>query len=186
MTRVFRGLLLFVLLFAVALPVLAQEATPEPAPVAELPVLEAPATPEPSTLPVADPAVAFDMLIKLISALTVGFASAPFTVALVAILKRWPALEKVSAPTITFFVGAALWVVSAIAGALGYSIQFNSLIEAATTILPALAGLFAVLIGAPKLHQAAAANNVKVLGYSRTPPATAPPATAYGNSYRER
>lgn len=167
-------LALVLILLVLALPALAQDAPDEP--VAELPTLELGETPpEPDTLPVADPAVAFDMLIKTISAITVGFASSPFAVTLVSLLKRIPALETVSAPTITFVVGTVLWLLSAIFGALGYSIEFNSLLEALTTILPALAGLFAVLIGAPALHDQAAKRNVAFLGYSRTPPPGAPP-----------
>ncbi len=184
--------LLALFLFVFALPVLSQEATPEPGfgalpddvttpvqedagPITELPTFEMnESLPEPDTLPVADPAVAFDMLIKLISSITVGFASAPFTVVLVSLLKRWPALEHISAPAITFAVGVVLWVGSAIAGALGYSIQFDSLLDAATTILPALAGLFAVLIGSPALHQLSAKAKIPVLGYSRTKPKAEP------------
>jgi uncharacterized membrane protein YgdD (TMEM256/DUF423 family) len=185
--------MVLLVLFAFVLPAFAQEVTPEPGfgalpddvaapvqedvgPITELPTFEMnESLPEPDTLPIADPAVAFDMLIKLISSITVGFASAPFTVVLVSLLKRWPALEHISAPAITFAVGVVLWVGSAIAGALGYSIQFDTLLDAATTILPALAGLFAVLIGAPALHQLSAKADVKLLGYSRTPPAKAAP-----------
>lgn len=174
-----RMTLLALLVFVLALPMLAQEVTPaagfDALPVeAGSPVesasdlVETP--PAPETLPVVDPGVAADLLIKTLAAIVLGaFGNAPITSVLVSVLKRIPALEHLTAPMLTFGVATVLWVVAALAGAAGYSVQFNDLLEALTTIIPALSGLLVSLIGAPAVHELAARAQVPVLGYKRTP-----------------
>lgn len=181
-----RIVLLALLVFVFALPVLAQEGeTPEAGfdalPVeADSPVesasdlVETP--PEPETLPVVDPGVAADLLIKTVSAIVLGaFGNAPITSVLVSVLKRIPGLESRTAPELTFGVATFLWVIAAVAGAAGYGIQLNSLLESLTTIIPAVLGLMTSLAGAPVYHEVAAKANVPVLGYKRTPGIVAAP-----------
>lgn len=162
------------------LPLLAQEATPETGfealPVESVSGLAGAASdlvetpPEPETLPVVDPGVAADLLIKTIAAIVLGaFGNAPITSVLVSVLKRIPVFENRTAPELTFGVATVLWVIAALAGAAGYSVQFNDLLEALTTIIPALSGLLVSLIGAPAVHELASRAQVPVLGYKRTP-----------------
>lgn len=201
-------LLVLVLLFA-ALPALAQTAPPGPIPddvtAGNTTVMLVPDPAPPGAfddlltdalaeaedhgdaLPVVDPQVATEMLIKTIAAIVLGvFGNAPITSVVVSVLKRIPIFASRTAPELTFGVATILWCIAAIVGAAGYGVQFNSLLEALTTIIPALLGLMASFPGAAATHELMAKASVPVLGYKRTPGVVAASSGAVSQSFTAR
>jgi len=108
-----------------------------------------------------------------------AFGDAPITSVLVSVLKRIPVFEQRTAPELTFGVATFLWVLAALIGAAGYGVQFNNLMEALTTIIPAVLGLLVSFPGATVTHDAMAKANVPVLGYKRTRGVVAAPIRAF-------
>jgi hypothetical protein len=186
------------LLFAVALPVTAQEVTPEPSGygnitvndggsltlVQDTPISPAPepgldqllsdaldkASSDGEAVPVVDPKAAADLLIKAVAAIVLGaFGNAPITSVIVSVLKRFQPFASRTAPELVFGVATVLWVIAAIVGAAGYGVQFNSLLDALTTIIPAVLGLLVSFPGAAATHELMAKASVPVLGHKRTP-----------------
>lgn len=183
--------LMTILLIAIAFtfaPVAAQEVTPEPTST----VIDATPIPDEVEItvddegeidvvapeinpnyPVIDPAAIVATIVNAVSGLVLAaFGTAPVTVVLVALLKKIPALDEISAPTMTFATASVLYIGAIIASVTGYTPQFSSLLETIAVIAPVIVSFIATLIGAPAIHNAAARRNVALIGDSRTPPTT--------------
>jgi hypothetical protein len=147
-----RKLFVFVLMLMLlvpAVPALAQEAGPE-------------------KLPAVDIHEAGEALLRFVStAILGGFITAPTTTVIVAILKRLSALRSVSAEWLAFVVGAVLYVLVLVAGAVGYEAEFRSFLDLLTTILPAVSGFVLTLLGAGATYQLAKKTDAPVIGYER-------------------
>lgn len=140
-------ILIVVLLMFMVSPALAQEGT---------------------TVPIVDPETAVSTIFNAVYGLVIAaFGTAPVTVAIVAVLKRIPSLQVLSAPTLTFVTASTLYVLAIVASITGYTPQFDNLLELVAVALPAFASFVATLIGAPVLYEAAKDHNVAVIGYSR-------------------
>lgn len=187
-------ILIVALLFALAAPVVAQEPTFTPEPTIAL-TDEPVATESPDEVvnvttdeegnidvtapdatgdyPIIDPAATVATIVNAVSGLVMAaFGAAPITVVVVSLLKRIPALNAISAPTMTFAVASVLYVGAILASVTGMQVQYESLLDFITTAAPAVVSFLATLIGAPAIHRLARTNNVALIGDSRTPPIT--------------
>lgn len=141
-------------------------AAPLPEPTPADPTDEDPA-PAPSPLPDVDPDAAGSLLITTILAIVGAVASSPVTTTIVSLLKQIPALNRISSKTLAFTVACVLWVVIALSDALGFRIQLDSLATFIQTGLPTLVGFVVTLFGGSWVYNAAATQNVPLLGYQR-------------------
>src|SRR5687768_213529 len=184
---------LLILIAFTAIPAVAQEATLTPEPTAAFEIDPTP-TSEPEVInietdedgnldvsapietggyPIIDPAATVATIVNAVSGLVMAaFGAAPVTVVIVALLKRIPALDVISAPTMTFATASVLYVFAILASVTGMTIQYESLLDFITTAAPAVVSFLATLIGAPAIHRLARRNNVALIGESRTPPMT--------------
>lgn len=144
----FRIFIVFVIVFAVVVPVLAQD-TP---PTAVVP-------------PVEDAANA---LITMLTGLMAGAVGLPITVTLVALLKRIPALNVVSGELLALAVAGVITVITWIARRYGFEGQVNASLEFLQVIIPALSILIGNLVASAAAYRAASAVNAPVIGYKRS------------------
>ena len=173
----------------IAAPVLAQEPEPTSAPIVEVTpepvvidepiIIEQPEGENPS-ISIVDVQDAVNALINTMSAVVLGvFGTAPITTVLVAVLKiaqRYlpdvgllRPIRNAPAPHLTFGVAGVLWVLASAAALAGVDVQFKSLIDFLTTTIPALSGFIVTLLAASRIYKAAKAQQVAIIGYSRTP-----------------
>lgn len=179
------SLLLFIF---IALPVYAQTldaVTPEPtiqivtATPSETAIPNETATPESTAevTPVSggsdtqiDPKYGIDIIINTVIGLILStFGTAPITVVIVSVLKRIPALDRFSAPSLTFATASLLYVAGLTASYFRLDTQFQSILDAVVVIAPAIVSLVGTLIAAPAQYHVAKAAEVPVIGESRKP-----------------
>ncbi len=155
MVHFIRGLTLILLvaaLLALPLVALAQDNEPVPAP--------------PITLEEAA-----ELLLRAIEQIVyAGLFSAPATVLLVSIVKRWAVLKEVPASGIQLFIGGILTALLWIAQRFGFELQFNSLLNLFTSAAPALIALLGTLGLSSAYYQSLRAVDAPLVGYARTPP----------------
>lgn len=181
--------ILLILIAFTAIPVVAQDVTPQPTipfevePTSEPEVvnvttetdggINVTAPGETGNYPIIDPAAIVATIVNAVSGLVMAaFGAAPVTVVIVALLKRIPALDEITAPTMTFATAAILYIGAIVASVTGFTPQFESFLDMIATVAPVLVSFIGTLIGAPAIHRLARANNVAFIGASRTPPQT--------------
>ena len=175
------SLLLFIF---IAMPVYAQTldaVTPEPTIqiVTATPSETATITPESTAIVTPDtgssdtqidPKYGIDIIINTVIGLILStFGTAPITVVIVSILKRIPALDRFSAPSLTFATASLLYVAGLTASYFRLDTQFQSILDAIVVIAPAIVSLVGTLIAAPAQYHVAKAAEVPVIGESRKP-----------------
>jgi hypothetical protein len=158
MSHFMRGFMFVLLVAALLVPtvsVLAQDEEPAPVP----------------TTPITLEEAAELLLAAIQEIVYAGLFSAPATVFLVSIVKRWPALKDVSGSSIQLFIGGVLTAVLWIARRYGFELQFNSLLDLVTSAGPAIIALLGTLGLSSFYYQSLRAVNAPLVGYARTPPA---------------
>jgi hypothetical protein len=117
-----------------------------------------------------DPKYGIDIIINTVIGLILStFGTAPITVVIVSILKRIPALDRFSAPSLTFATASLLYVAGLTASYFRLDTQFQSILDAIVVIAPAIVSLVGTLIAAPAQYHVAKAAEVPVIGESRKP-----------------
>lgn len=146
-------LILFVLLFALAAPVMAQDAPPEPVPLMPLIV---------------------SILTPIIAALT-GYANSPVVTTFTGLLKH--PFPNLNPRYVQIGLSAGLTIAFGIAVTVGWEVRLQTFLDALVAFTSAAMGLGGVLVGSSQAYQAASNRGVPVLGYkpesTNTPHVTA-------------
>ena len=102
----------------------------------------------------------------LTAILVAGFGSAPITLLLVSIFKRF--LPQVEGGIIQFVTAIVLTLLFWLAQYFGYEQQFRSVVEALLVIAPAVIALLTTLLGSSQLYKSAKKADLPVVGYARS------------------
>jgi hypothetical protein len=109
---------------------------------------------------------ALDLIIKAVANATFVPLAAGLVVALTGLAKYFlPATVPAGGIALVFQV--ILWVGWILALHFGYTSQFESVVQAFTTIVAAVAGLVGATYVATRVHEKAAEHNVPLAGYKR-------------------
>lgn len=142
-----RGLLVLVLLvvlLALPLVALAQDAPPD--------------APTP-------PGTALDLLLNTLANLVYVPVAAPLVVILTSISKRLIQWGDAALHALVWSV--LVWAVWAVASNVGYEAQYNDVVSALIILLPTIAGFFATSVTVPRLYDQARSQGVAIIGYRR-------------------
>lgn len=173
-TSTLTALLIVAAMITIGIATLRHKRTLPPLPMAFLmllfvaPVLAQGSTPSAPSLPPLDMnALAMQFMVFILGLLS-SFISSPATVALVSWLKRVPALDRYPSTTLATGTAAVLMVVLALAVHFGVEGQFRSIVDVITAILTTLGGMSINLTSSTVLYNVAKAQNVSMIGYSRS------------------
>lgn len=165
--RLFWVLLVVLIMVLVAVPVLAQDATPEPT--AEPPiVVDNPPAP---TAPVFEAPAFGDAVQALEAALVAILATAiasPITAPLVSLVKRLPFLATVPGNVINLGVAIVLSAVMWLGQAFGLAGQVDTAFKLLFVLLPFISGIGSNFVSNQAVFKAGVKQNVPVLSYQRT------------------
>lgn len=100
-----------------------------------------------------------------------AFGASPVTAFLVGLAKKISIFNSIPAEMLSAGIALILWLLQGLATALGYNVQFESLLALISGAGPLVVGFLITLLGAPMFHAAAVRNNVVIMGYVRTPDA---------------
>lgn len=120
------------------------------------------------SLPPLDMNSLASQFVVFIFGLLSAFLSSPATTIVVSWLKRIPALDRYPSTTLAGVVSAVLMLALALAIHFGVEGQFRSIVDVVTAILTTLGGMSINLTGSAVLYNAVKAQNVAVIGYSRS------------------
>lgn len=114
--------------------------------------------------------VFFESLLLLIYDATYLPFAAGMVVILTALAKRIPFMRRINGNLIALWFTVILWVLWLGATEIGYGGQFESLITGLTTLGSAALGITVTPIAAGRVYGAARANQVAIIGHSRSQP----------------
>lgn len=172
----------FVLLFIVIVALLgavsfvsAQDATDEPLPTVVLGTAIPERTPEPAAEPVgenlSDVVVPVERtaegLLNVIWGALGAFITAPFTLFVVSLLKRWRILDEVSSKTLAFVVAGILVIATWIARYFGFEVQLDSFYKTATIVGPVIMQFVLTLLRSSEQYSQALMDNTAIVSYQR-------------------
>lgn len=150
-------------------PILAQEATPEPAVVDGPVIVEDGGTVivNPETPPVVPNQEAAKGLAEVILAAAIAsvFGTSPVTTFIVSLLKRWTPVDARVLTGVTALLIAGL---TALATYFGFGVQFNSLLDTIGVAGPTLVTFIITLIGAPGWYEVAKSTGAPIASYQRS------------------
>lgn len=152
----------FILALLFTTSVMAQDSTPEATPDAPV-VTDTEPFPEVPTVDVLGAS-----LLTLIIAAVGGYATSPFTVTIVSLLKRIPGIDQIKGDVLQYAVAGLLVTIILVARQLGYADQLRGTLDFIQQAIVLIVGFTGAIKSSDAFYAAAVENEWAVLGYKRS------------------
>lgn len=115
--------------------------------------------------PIIEVVTLLEQLTQYISSFALGmFGTAPITVVLVRVLKQYTAVRS---DTLVVLVSIFLTLFSILSNFFGLTVQYNSILDLLTVLIPAVLTFVTTIIGAGSIYNISNESNIPFIGQSR-------------------
>lgn len=115
--------------------------------------------------PIIEIVTLLEQLTQYISSFALGmFGTAPITVVLVRVLKQYTAVRS---DTLVVLVSIFLTLFSILSNFFGLTVQYNSILDLLTVLIPAVLTFVTTIIGAGSIYNISNESNIPFIGQSR-------------------